>query len=428
MRLNLALIAIILFPQLCWGQMQPIVRGMNLTQLGHFVYDAAVGSASKTPAQIAVDQIKSLGATHVVLNPQAKMIDPRGSDLIPEIGIGERSSERSRYKRLIDYIHSQGMTVGIRPIFFVIAPDGTFPYIETMSDGSTKVWWHGNIQPNDVNRWFESFKQFHDIYLLIAKLNKVEEYTIGAELYSMTVGIEDQWTEFPFGFPGKWLQLLRYCRGKLGKNVRIMYDINFTDDRASSNGDLTAMGGEFERWRYRLVDLAEPSNPDEFAIWQDLVNFWKELDAIGIDMYRSLASKQDVIPSEYQDIVSLLKTRSDEYASQVDIALAEIESVTGQQQFMIFKEAGFRSVEKGFINPFDYETGRGVYREDHQAAAFEALFLSFWEPRFSWFQGASFWDVSVSPSRNSGFGDTGFSPIGKPQTISVLQRIFSFDF
>jgi hypothetical protein len=425
MKLTFAFVMLVV-TTLAWSESRPMVRGMNLTQLGQFIYDAAAPGASKTPAQVAVDEIKKLGATHVVLNPQAKMIDPRGSDLIPEVGISERNNERTRYKRLIDYIHSQGMTVGIRPIFFVIKPDGTFPFTEAQADGSTKVWWHGNIQPTDVNRWFESFKQFHDTYLLISKLNKVEEYTIGAELYSMTVGIEDQWKEFPYGFPGKWLQLLRYARAKLNTNVRIMYDINFTDDRASGNGDLTAMGGEFERWRYRLVDLANPSNEAEKAIWQDLVSFWNELDAIGIDMYRSLASKQDVMPAGFNSIVSLLKVRSDEYAGQVDTTLAEIESVTGKPQFMIFKEAGFRSVDRGFINPFDYETGQGVYREDHQAASFEALFQSFWEPRFPWFQGASFWDVSVSPTRNSGRGDTGFSPVGKKQTVTVLQKIFSF--
>lgn len=409
------------------AQDRPLVKGMNLTQLGNFIYDAAVAGKPKTPAQIAVDQIKDLGATHVVLNPQAKMFDPRGNDLVPDVSNVERNAERARYKRLIDYIHSQGMTVGIRPIFFVVKPDGTFPYTEAQADGSTKTWWHGNIQPSDVNRWFESFKQFHDIYILIARLNKVSEYTIGAELYSMTVGIEDQWAEYPFGFPGRWLSLLRYVRSKLGSNVRIMYDINFTDDTATSSGDLTAMGGELERWRYRLVDLASPTNPEEYAIWKDLVDFWKELDAIGIDMYRSLASKHDILPLSYSSLVNHLKTRSDEYAAQVDLTLAEIEMVTEQPQYMIFKEVGYRSVHKGFINPFDYETGLGEYREDHQAAAFEALFESFWTPRFPWFQGASFWDVSVSPTRNTGVGDTGFSPIGKPLTRNVLRKIFKFD-
>lgn len=409
------------------AQDRPLVRGMNLTQLGNFIYDAAPAGKPKTPAQVAVDQMYAMGVTHVVLNPQAKMFDPRGNDLFPDVPNSQRAQERARYKRLIDYIHSKGMTVGIRPIFFIVKPDGTFPYIETLPDGTSRTWWHGNIQPSDVNRWFESFKQFHDIYILIARLNKVAEYTIGAELYSMTVGLEDQWPENPYGFPGRWLSLLRYTRSKLGKNVRIMYDINFTDDTAVSSGDLTAMGGELERWRYRLVDLANPEDPEEFTVWQDLVNFWNELDAIGIDMYRSLASPTDILPSNYVELVSHLQIRSDEYASQIDLALAEIESVTEKMQYMIFKEVGYRSVNKGFINPFDYETGLGVYREDHQAAAFDALFRSFWEPRFPWFQGASFWDVSVSPTRNTGVGDTGFSPIGKPQTIEVLKKIYSFE-
>lgn len=426
MKLILSLMAL-LFAQSVLAQDRPLVRGMNLTQLGNFIYDSAPAGQPKTAAQIAVDQIKNLGATHVVLNPQATMFDPRGSDLVPDVPNAQRNLERARYKRLINYIHAQDMTVGIRPIFFVIKPDGTFPYLETMADGSTKTWWHGNIQPNDVNRWFESLKQFHDIYLLIARLNKVEEYTIGAELYSMTVGLEDQWVENPYGFPGRWLSFLRYTRSKLGKNVRIMYDINFTDDTATSSGDLTAMGGELERWRYRLVDLANPTNPEEYAVWMDLVNFWKELDAIGIDMYRSLASIHDQLPQDYLLLVSHLKTRADEYASQIDLTMAEIESITEQPQYMIFKEVGYRSVEKGFINPFDYETGHGIYREDHQAAAFEALFNSFWEPRFPWFQGASFWDVSVSPTRNTGIGDTGFSPIGKPRTVKIIQQIFDFE-
>jgi hypothetical protein len=403
-----------------------MVHGMNLTQLGTYVYDAATGNSPKTPAQIAVDQIKAMGATHVVLNPTATMTDPFGSDVIPELGPSERNAERARYKRLIDYIHAQGMTVGLRPIFFVIHPDGRFPYRERLPDGTDKVWWHGNIQPKDVNRWFDSFKQYHDVYLLIARLNKVEEYTIGAELYSMTVGIEDQWDEFPFGFPGKWVQLLRYARSKLSPNTRIMYDINFTDDKASTNGDLNALGGELERWRYRLVDLAYPANPAERIIWEDLITFWKELDAVGIDIYRSLASKRDRIPQDYKGLVALLKVRSDEYASQMDTTLAEIESITEVTKSMIFKEAGFRSMESGFINPFDYENGQGVYNESHQAAAYEALYLSFWEPRFPWFQGASFWDVSVDPKRNAGRGDTGFSPVGKPLTMSNLKKIFSF--
>lgn len=402
-----------------------LVRGMNLTEQGVYVYDATPADQSKLPAQIAVDQIQALGTNHVILNPRAIMNNPRGTDIIPLVAARDRSEERNRYQRLIRYIHSKGMSVGIRPIFFVVKPDGTFPYIENLPDGSKKIWWHGNIQPQDPNRWFDSFKAYMDIYLLIAKMNHVEEFTIGAELYSMTVGIEDQWKEYPFGFPGRWLDLLHYVRKKIDPNTRVMYDINFTDDTVNSGG-MSASGGEFERWRYRLVDLANPEKEDELKIWQDLVSFWTELDAIGIDIYRSLAGKNDFIPNKQSDLISLLRVRSDEYAGQMDTAIAYIDSVTGKTSKLMFKEAGFRSMEKGFIDPFYYENGNGKYNESHQAAAYAAMFESFWKPGFTWFHGGSFWDVSVDPARNAGVGDTGFSPIGKKQTTDMIKIIFGF--
>ena len=401
----------------------PMIGGMNLSEQGSFIYDAAPAGGAKTQAQIAVDQIKALGARHVILNPRATMTDPKGNDLFPMVPITERGKERARYQRLIQYIHSIGLTVGIRPIFFVVRPNGTFPYREVQPDGKEKIWWHGNIQPNDPNRWFESFKSYLDIYVLIAQINHVEEFTLGAELYSMTVGIEDQWKAYPYGFPGRWLDLLHYCRGKLGAKVRIMYDINFTDD-ITQVGSVSASGGEFERWRYRLVDLANPTDPAQLIIWKDLVAFWNELDAVGIDMYRSLAGKQDTLPMNQADLVKHLRIRSDEYASQMDTSMVSIEAATGRHQFAIFKEAGFRSVDKGFIDPFNYENGVGTYNVDHQAAAFEALYESFWMPKFDWFGGGSFWDVGVDPSRNIGVGDTGFSPINKTETDLVLRKIY----
>lgn len=400
------------------------VSGMNLTELGNFKYDAAGPGEEKTAAQIAVDHIYELGARHIVLNPVATMQNPRGFEVKPNTPASERRDERGRYLRLIKYIKSKGMSVGLRPIFFVVKPDGTFPYVEIDARGQKKVWWHGNIQPKDPEAWFESFKAFLDSYILIGRIAKVEEFTIGAELYSMTVGIEDQWKEHPFGFPKKWLEILNYTRAKLGDDVRIMYDINFTDDSVSVSGNLKALGGELERWRYRIVDLAEPSDPEEYKTWRDLVDFWNGLDGIGIDMYRSLASTESIIPQNYNSLVSFLQVRADQYAFQMDTVLTEIEFTVGKMQYMYFKEVGFRSVDKGFINPFEYETGFGEYNEEHQAASYQALKNAFWDPEFPWFKGGSLWDVSVSPLRNTGVGDTGFSPVGKPLTTEVLRNMF----
>ena len=196
-----------------FGSASPgLVQGFSLTEIGQHLYDASADPNVKTDAQNVVDQVYELGARHISLSPRAYMRDPRGTEVIPMTPLSDRSQERERYRRLISYIKGKGMTVGIRPIFFVVDSSGNTPFVETLPDGTKKNWWHGNIQPRDPNAWFESFKTYLDIYMTIAKLTKIDEFTIGAELYSMTVGIEDQWKEYPYGFPGRWLELLNYTR------------------------------------------------------------------------------------------------------------------------------------------------------------------------------------------------------------------------
>lgn len=396
------------------------VAGFNLTETDGFLYDAAVASAPKTLAQKAVDEAQRLGSNHIILNVRATMAGPFSSELIPVTPPAERSKEAIRMARLIRYIQSKNMTVGLRPIFFVVGPNGEFPYFEKQPDGTVKTWWHGNIQPRDPNRWFESFRVYLDMYITVARMAKADEFTIGAELYSMTVGVEDQWKEHPYGFPGRWLELLRYTRSKL-PTARLMYDINFTDD-AVNTGGLTASGGEFERWRYRLVELANPSNPQEAQIWNDLTSFWKELDSIGFDIYRSLASHNQVLPTDYAELTNVLKNRADSYATQLDTGLMEIEFTLNHHKKAIIKEIGFRSVDRGFIDPFSY-AGSGTLNLQHQSAAYDAILQAFWKPQWPWFGGINFWDIAVDESKK-GIEDTGFSPLGKPMTEEVVQSYY----
>lgn len=394
------------------------VKGFNLTEDGTHPYDAAEGAAPKLPAQLAVDEAKRLGANHIILNVRATMVGPFATEVVPVTPPAERGNELKRMVRLVKYIKAQGLTVGLRPIFFVVGPNGEFPYKTREADGSEKVWWHGNIQPSDPDRWFESFRVYLDSYITLAKFAKVEEFTIGAELYSMTVGLEDQWKAYPYGFPGRWLELLRYVRGKL-PNARLMYDINFTDDSVSGS-EGAALGGELERWRYRIVDLADRSNPAEKQIWTDLTTFWKELDAIGIDMYRSLTSKQQATPADFDSLVSLLRQRTDSFATQLDTAFTQISLTLDAEKPVIFKELGYRSVERGFVDPFAY-AGSGTVNLEHQAAAFQAMFSSFWEANWPWFKGFNFWEISVD-SKHSGPKDNGFSPVNKEPTEQVLKK------
>lgn len=397
---------------------QSYIRGFNLVESAGYLFDA--NDTTKTAAQNSVDKAKFLGANHIILNLKATMTGPHSNEIIPNTPPADRNAEKQRIARLVKYIKAQGMTVGLRPIFFVVGPHGEFPYNEVQPDGTTKTWWHGNIQPSDPNRWFESFKIYLDLYLPLAAILKVEEFTIGAELYSMTVGIEDQWKDYPYGFPGRWLQLLRYVRAKLPYS-RLMYDINFTDDKVISDG-FGATGGELERWRYRIVDLADRPDPKEKQIWTDLTTFWSELDAIGIDVYRSLASRNQSIPTDDNELINLLKQRTDSFATQMDNILSQISLTLSVDKPVIFKELGFRSVEFGFIDPFSY-AGTGKVNIQHQAAAFIAYFQSYWEPDWSWFKGFNFWEISLDPTKE-GLQDNGFSPVGKPESEKAIRNYF----
>lgn len=415
---KLALILVVIQSSFSWSQS---VRGFNLTENGKFKFVANGVNQPKSEAQIAIDHAMELGTNHIILNVRAKMIGPHSSDIIPVTGNTPVAKEARNIRSLVQYAHKKGLTVGIRPIFFVVGPNGEFPFIEKQADGSKKTWWHGNIQPKNPNLWFEQFQIYLDRYITISRFAKVDDFTIGAELYSMTVGIEDQWKEHPHGFPEKWLNLLRYVKKKLPK-ARIAYDINFTDDTNNSGG-LTKAGGELERWRYRLVDLAEPNNPHERHVWQSLVEFWMGLDRIGIDMYRSFAFPSDQLPSDDMELVEFLTQRSLAYSTQLDTTLLDIEIVTGESKQIVLKEVGYRSVENAFINPFTYATAQGKLNTKHQAIAYHAFFKGFWEPQYPWFEGVAFWDIALDPNLH-GPSDRGFSPIGKKETTAIIQDYF----
>jgi hypothetical protein len=389
------------------------IRSFNLTESEGHIYDANEAGRSKTEAQLAVDYMHGLGVNHVLLTPVATMASGISSVVIPNTKPGSpRTNERERYLKLIHYIHSKGMTVGIRPIVLVQRSDGNDPI------------WHGNMQPQDPLAWFNSMRTYLNIYANIAKMGKVEEFTIAAELYSMTVGLEDQWKEQPYGFPREWTGLIRDLRGKLAENTRIMYDINYTDQTKNDDGTGPS-GGEMERWRYRLVDLKPKSGDDPYSptskAWEQLKDLWLELDMVGVDMYRSLMPKGEVPPSNYSDLVSKLQSRSEEFASDLDSKLLEIEQAVGGKKQIVIKEVGFKSCTGCFVDPFVYDDQRKEVNIAHQAASYESIFNSFVIPQWSWLSGVAFWDVSVNPSR-SGMLDPGFSPRGKSQTEEVIRK------
>lgn len=443
---HLALIATLLASVHAGAAILKPIKGFNLTEIGVHHYDAAERGAPKMEAQIIVDKLYALGVRHIALSPRAYMRDPKQSEVVPMTPPEDRVSERAGYLRLIEYIHSLGMTVGIRPLLFVV-DDILNPYIEVGRPRPTgHVWWHGNIMPANPTAWFESWREYLNLYIPIAQRANVEEFTLGAELHSMTVGMEGYPAPYnSCGFPWEWVNVLKFVRAQL-PGVRLMYDINYTDDTVHV-GQILTQGGEFAQWCGRLAHPSFPlphlpveetggqiptpvlppvlpagTPPEEGACWAGLMTFWRGLDAVGIDFYRSLATAEYHMPESCDDTTLVLKETSDRFASQIDNCLFEIGHINGRDKELIIKDTGYRSVLRGYLDPFLY-AGAGEFNACHQSASYDAIFLSFWVPRWPWFRGIVWWDASVNMDLH-GAHDVGFSPLGKPQTELVLKKYF----
>src|SRR5690606_24632966 len=125
-------------------------------------------------------------------------------------------------------------------------------------------------------------------------------------------------------------------------------------------------------------------------------------------------------------LVAELRVTAERYAGQLDNILFEIQLALGHDhpKETIIKEVGYRSIENGFIRPFEYSADTGILNIDHQAAAYEAVFLAFQESGYEWYEGIIWWDASISPDRH-GPVDLGFSPLGKQKTEEVILQYFA---
>lgn len=380
---------------------------MNET-MDHY-YDARLDAKrpkDKTEAQQAVDFIKSLGANHIILNARGYMTGPHQNDVFRRTHGITDEEEKQRFTRLITYIHQQGMSVGIRPIFLLVDNNGN-PVQEVLPNGKTKTWWHGVIQPYNPAAWMESYRKFLMLYADIARRSGVEEFTIGAELQSMTVG-DPEWKASPYGHAERWASLVEDLRTHLPGKCRVMYDINYTDD----SGPGGKRGGELEVWVSRIISGSK-----------SISKLWKTYDAIGIDVYRSLGkSLGSNTPSDYTALYEALFKDANNHAYQLKQGLTKINAKLKGNTPVYIKEIGYRSTTQGFIDPYEFDDPSLKPNIMHQAAAFKAFFKGYWNSQF--LSGVALWDVAVDP-RRSGSRDPGFALRGKDLTNEVIQHYFS---
>ncbi|MBI2148312.1 hypothetical protein HYU23_01410 [Candidatus Woesearchaeota archaeon] len=223
------------------------------------------------------------------------------------------------------------------------------PHIE-LKDGN----WRAMINFSsdyEYRMWFYNYQRLIVEYAKFAQDNSVEQICIGTELDGLT------------SRDGDWRRLI--------KEIRNVFKSNITYAATYSNARF--------------------------------VNWWNDLDFIGINAYFELTNKQDPSPLDlynswvvYLDDIKLL---SDKYKKDI-----------------IFTEVGYRSLNGTNKAPWDF-LSQGTTDLDEQKDAYGSIFWSFWDK--SWFSGVYFWAWEANP-KNTHVLDNGYSPKGKPAEIHLM--------
>ncbi|WP_413587244.1 glycoside hydrolase family 113 [Bdellovibrio sp. HCB274] len=363
-----------------------------------------------------LQKIKALGVTTVIFNFRARMIGGNSNEVFSVVPSELQREEEYHLEATIQYAKGLGLQAAFRPILLVVGPKGEFPW----EDEQGKLWWHGNINPTDPQLWFRSFFNYHARYLKIAKRTGAAWYSIGAEMHSLTSGLGSRSKTQRFGRPDLWIKFIFQTRQILGKDVKITYGANFTDQYVLENGVRT-WGGEFEQWRHDLTFKAQTD--EEILHQQYLRNFWSELDFIGVDYYRALGAADTHYPTEYDKLMNVLTPFSHHYAYQLQNSVNQINTATHTRKLLAIQEVGYRSVEKCFVSPYLYEGDDAPINYQHQAVAWDALLSSVWNPQMNWISSVGIWQVLVDDDTDT-TTNGGFSPLGKEPTEKVLKKYF----
>jgi Glycoside Hydrolase Family 113 len=154
----------------------------------------------------ALDEIASIGARSVSFFVTNYQEDIRSNTIY----LNRRASEPRRLANIIDYAHSRGLSVFLFPTL----------HIQHLGDKE----WRGVLKPKNPQEWWNSYFRVIRYYLGIARLNRVELFSIGSELCANEQDDE------------QWAKMIRYCRSKYdglltySANWDHYHDIRFVRD------------------------------------------------------------------------------------------------------------------------------------------------------------------------------------------------------
>ncbi|WP_024769382.1 glycoside hydrolase family 113 [Aquimarina macrocephali] len=223
--------------------------------------------------------------------------------------------------------------------------------------------WRSDIalpSATDWDIWFDSYRSNMIHYAQMAQKTGVELFCIGTELRS---SLKHQ--------PDRWKALVQ--------EIKTIYHGKLT---YAANWD-----GEF-----------------------DHVDFWKELDYIGIQAYFPLTKKSN------PNLVTIKKGW--------DTHISKLETLSQtHQRPILFTEVGYKSEASAAIQPWEWRSLFGILYQKKsdrtQQLAYQALFESLWNKE--WFSGMYIWQWNTRTSINSASTSLDFSPRYKPAQNTIAK-------
>ncbi|MFQ5708531.1 MAG: hypothetical protein ACE5HO_13820 [bacterium] len=132
------------------------------------------------------------------------------------------------------------------------------PHLDVL-DGS----WRGNIAPENLNAWFESYRAFILRYAGIAREFAVEQFSVGTELPSMS------------GYAERWRQIIAAVRASY--SGALLYSANwdeYTDVEFWDALDYVGIDAFFPLTRDANADFDQILNG--WQAWADVVSDWQK--------------------------------------------------------------------------------------------------------------------------------------------------------
>jgi len=220
-------------------------------------------------------------------------------------------------------------------------------------DGS----WRGNINPS--TDWFSAYQDFANFWADIAQDNKVEMFCIGCELVNTL-----SWTS-------SWRNIIQGVRTN------------------HYSGPITYAANHGQ---------------------EQNINWWDELDYIGIDAYYSLTSKNDPTLAE-------LKTAWNNRCNSIETW----RNSNWPSMDIIFTEVGYQSVDGTNKTPWWTDPGSNPIDLQEQADCYKAL-LSQCKGR-SWWLGAFWWNWETDP--DAGGPENPYHPMQNKPAELVLYHYYT---